>query len=152
MEERDKQPVKVLDRRHFTKEGSRREPAEAPEDAYRPAPLPDPPPAAPPGPAGAGSQEGQGPADAGAPGEPSLFSEFVISLSSSAFISLGQMPNPASGVVEPDLASAASMIDVLEMLKVKTRGNLTPYEAGLLEKIVYELKILYVEAMGQRRP
>jgi len=57
------------------------------------------------------------------------------------------VPDPVSGrKAEPNLAAAQQIIDILALLEQKTRGNLTAEERQLLEQIVYELRIRYVEA------
>jgi len=75
------------------------------------------------------------------------FSAFVISLSTQALIQLGEVPSPVSGQVERDLVVAKQMIDILGMLREKTRGNLDQGEEKLLEDALYDLRIRYVEAV-----
>lgn len=78
------------------------------------------------------------------------FSSFVLSLAATAAIHFGDRLEP--GETEPgpvDLLSAAQMIDILALLEVKTKGNLTPDEQQLLEAILYELRLRFVEAQGQ---
>ena len=77
------------------------------------------------------------------------FSTFVLSLGTSALYQLGQVGGPESGgaePAEPNLPIARQTIDTLEMLTEKTRGNLTDTESKLLESIVYELHMKFVEA------
>ena len=77
------------------------------------------------------------------------FSTFVLSLGTSALYQLGEIGDSAKGAeapVEPNLAIARQTIDTLEMLTEKTRGNLTDTESKLLESIVYELHMRFVEA------
>ena len=78
-----------------------------------------------------------------APPEPD-FNFFITTLSLQASISLGQVPNPATNKTEEDLVQAKFLIDTLGMLKEKTAGNLTPDETGLLENLLYELRMQYV--------
>ncbi|GJL80050.1 MAG: hypothetical protein NPINA01_30390 [Nitrospinaceae bacterium] len=73
------------------------------------------------------------------------FSTFVLSLTSSAFYHLGDMPDPATGQTETNLPAVQQTIDMLLMLKEKTKANLTPDEAKLLEQLIYELQMKYVE-------
>ena len=78
------------------------------------------------------------------------FSSFVLSLAATAAIHFGDRLEP--GETEPgpvDLVSAAQMIDILALLEVKTRGNLTPDEEQLLEAILYELRLRFVDAQVQ---
>ena len=73
------------------------------------------------------------------------FATFVISLSSSALIHLGIAPDPMTGEQKKDLAIAKQTIDMLAMLQEKTRGNLTEEEAQLMESMLYDLRMRYVD-------
>lgn len=75
------------------------------------------------------------------------FSTFVISLSTQALMHLGEIGNPLSGKVETDVPVAKQMIDILGMLKDKTRGNLNASEDRLMEDILFDLRMKYVEAV-----
>lgn len=78
------------------------------------------------------------------------FATFLISLSTSALYHLGLVAEPeGEPPPEPDLPMARQTIDLLEMLQEKTRGNLSDDEAQLLESMLYELRMQFVEA--QRR-
>ena len=80
------------------------------------------------------------------------FTAFVLSLASSAAIHLGDLPDPMSGrKAEPDLEGARQMIDILELLDAKTRGNLTAEERQVLEQVLYEVRMRYVSASGARK-
>ncbi|HET6438362.1 MAG TPA: DUF1844 domain-containing protein [Anaeromyxobacter sp.] len=73
------------------------------------------------------------------------FYTFVLSLASSAFVHLGDAPNPESGeVAQTDLPLAHQAIDILDMLREKTRGNLTPEEGKFLENLLTDLRLRYV--------
>ncbi len=77
------------------------------------------------------------------------FSTFVLSLGTSALYHLGGIGDSEGGSeepVEPNLPIARQTIDTLEMLTEKTRGNLTDAESKLLESILYELHMRFVEA------
>jgi hypothetical protein len=78
------------------------------------------------------------------------FSTFVISLSTQALMHLGEMPNPLSGKVETDVPVAKQMIDILGMLREKTRGNLDAGEEKLIEDILFDLRMRYVEAVKKK--
>ena len=73
------------------------------------------------------------------------FSTFLLGLSTQALLHLGEIPNPTSGQVERDLVAAQQVIDILGMLQAKTAGNLDETEAGLLEAVLYDLRMKYVE-------
>jgi hypothetical protein len=76
---------------------------------------------------------------------PVTFSTFLLGLSTQALLHLGEIPNPASGQVETDLIAAKQVIDILGILETKTRGNLDQAEQGLVESVLYDLRIRYVE-------
>lgn len=73
------------------------------------------------------------------------FSTFVMSLTSSAFYHLGDMPDPATGKKEVNLPAVQQTIDMLIMLREKTKGNLTEDENKLIEQLIYELQVKYVD-------
>jgi hypothetical protein len=78
------------------------------------------------------------------------FHTFVLSLGSSALLHLGELERPGAGGPEIDLPMAKNTIDILSMLQDKTRGNLTPEEQKLIEGLVYDLKLRYVEATSKK--
>ena len=84
--------------------------------------------------------------DAGG-GESGLsFAAFVLSLAHTTAVHLGDIPDPVSGQPsEPNLAGAFQMIEILALLEQKTRGNLTAEERQLLEQLLYELRMRFVE-------
>ena len=77
---------------------------------------------------------------------PADLSALLVMFANSALISLGAVPEP--GVAEPhvDLDRARSVIDILVMLRAKTQGNRTEQESRLLEEIVYDLQMRFVQA------
>jgi Domain of unknown function (DUF1844) len=78
------------------------------------------------------------------------FSTFVISLSTQALMHLGEIPNPLSGKSETDIAVAKQMIDILAMLQAKTGGNLDTGEESLIEDVLFNLRMKYVEAVKKK--
>ena len=76
------------------------------------------------------------------------FASFALSLGTSALYHMGLVGDPETGkpVAETKLALARQTIDTLEMLEAKTRGNLDAEEAKLLESLLYELRMRFVEA------
>jgi len=77
------------------------------------------------------------------------FTAFVLSLASTAAIHFGDLPDPISGQrSELNLDGAAQMIEILSLLDRKTRGNLTAEERQMLEQVLYELRVRFVEASG----
>ncbi|HVA77118.1 MAG TPA: DUF1844 domain-containing protein [Candidatus Binataceae bacterium] len=127
-EEKDK-GFKVQDRRRFSAEGELKpgdtdEPVTA---AAEPAPSPKP---------SGGAHHA----------EPEInFVTFVVGLSTEALAALGEMPDPATGKPSRDLRAAQQMIDIIAMLAEKTRGNLDPNEQSLVEAILFDLRMKYVE-------
>ena len=121
----------ITDRRAFTEEGDSREAAAA-------AAAVDPK-------ADSTAAPGQ------AAGEPPLglpavdFHTFVLSLGSSALLHLGELEHPDVGAPQMDLPLAKHTIDILAMLEEKTKGNLTPAEAKLIESLLYDLRLRFVE-------
>ncbi len=82
-----------------------------------------------------------------APSESMTFGAFVLSLSTSAAVHLGLAPSAECGEAPaPNLELARQTIDILEMLHVKTRGNLEPEELHLLESVLHDLRLRYVES------
>ncbi len=80
------------------------------------------------------------------------FTSFVLSLVSTAAIHFGDLPDPLSGEkTEPNLEGAAQMIEILALLDRKTRGNLTAEERQLLEQVLHELRLRFVEAASGQR-
>jgi uncharacterized protein DUF1844 len=117
---------RVTDRRRFTDEGEERSGVDEP-------PRPDAPDA---------SAEERPTAE---PNEPVTFLSFVLGLSTQAVLHLGEMPDPITGKTEQDLQAAKHLIDVLGILREKTKNNLEQGEEGLLESVLYDLRMRYVE-------
>jgi hypothetical protein len=77
------------------------------------------------------------------------FTAFVLSLASTAAVHFGDLPDPVSGKpLEPNLDGALQMIEILGLLDQKTRGNLTAEERQVLEQVLYELRMRFVEVSG----
>ena len=87
------------------------------------------------------------------PSEPAVsFAHFILSLGTTAAIHFGDLPDPATGEPgETNLAAASQMIDLIAMLQEKTRGNLEPAESKLLEDLLYDLRLRFVQAQQQPR-
>jgi hypothetical protein len=87
------------------------------------------------------------------PREPLTFSAFVLSLATTAAVHFGDLGDPESGEKpEPNLEGAAQMIDILGLLQEKTRGNLAPEEDQLLDQVLYELRMRFVEVRDAHPP
>jgi len=78
------------------------------------------------------------------------FSAFVLGLASSALIHLGVHQNPETGSIVIDLTLARQSIDVLAMLREKTRGNLSAEEEQLFSSVLSDLKMRFVEKSNSK--
>ena len=124
---------KVFDRRSFSTDGSRLEPAETPAEqpnteeegrsAGAVADWAEPSPAAP----------------------PVSFHTLVSYLATTAMFQLGLLAGPSGERIPLDLANARRTLDLLDILQEKTRGNLTPEEGKLLDDVLYELRLSFLE-------
>ena len=115
---------KVTDRRR------RQEPEDSPQPAASQAEAPPSP--APPGP----------------PTERSLAGLFMM-LASSAVVALGHAPDPLTGQRQIDLVQAADAIDLLLLLREKTEGHRSDGESQMLEELIYDLQLRYVQVTKQ---
>ena len=81
------------------------------------------------------------------------FIAFVLTLAHTTAVHLGDTEDPVSGhKMEPHLPAAQQMIDILSLLEEKTRGNLTAEERQLLEQLLYELRVRFVEVSKAGAP
>ena len=76
-----------------------------------------------------------------------LFANMVIQQTNMALIFLGRTPNPQTGEMIEDLDTAKMLIDQLEMLAVKTRGNLDARETALMNQSLTAIRMAFVEAV-----
>ncbi len=139
-EERER--IKVTDRRSFTIDGERRVP-DAPEETTTSEGSP---------------VRGQGfemhhpdasrPREEGAGGVD--FASFILSLASTAMIHLGEVEDPVHGRKEVNPAAARQLIDIIDMLRQKTRGNLDPREREILDGILAELQMAFASKASAR--
>ena len=90
---------------------------------------------------------GDGGPDSAATGLPAIdFSTFVLSLSTTALYQMGLIADPETQeTISPSREIAQQTIDTIEMLRAKTRGNLEPDEAKLIDSLLYELRLHFVE-------
>lgn len=77
------------------------------------------------------------------------FTTFVLSVSSAAFMGLGLTPKPGAENPEIDLELARQNIDLLEMIKEKTKNNLDADEQRLIDNLLFETRMRFVEAQKQ---
>ncbi len=76
---------------------------------------------------------------------PASFSELINSLALQVVMSLGLMTMPNGERIPPNLESAKFLIDTLDVLDQKTKGNLTPEEKHFLDQTLYDLRMAYVQ-------
>jgi Domain of unknown function (DUF1844) len=149
-EEQAEKAFIVSDKRLFTKEGARRD-SDTPREPLE-APLPPPPP--PPrreAPRAAEPQRQRPEPEAGTRRDlpPADFTMLVNMLVTNAMVFLGQMPAPGSQQYMRNLPQAQHMIDLLMVLREKTRGNLTPDEDQMMQDLLPQLQMAYVGASRQ---
>jgi hypothetical protein len=148
MAEDNQGSFKVTDRRLFNADGTLRDDALIEESA--PAPTPEPQPTIS---TGSGQSQRQfaaatapelQPDAADAEPEHTMFNEFLMGIASSAFIYLGLVEHPATGRRQVDMTAAKESIDMLVMLREKTKGNLTRGEDKFFDDLLSDLKMQYV--------
>ena len=145
-EERGRQTLKVTDRRHFTADGERRsELLDEPEEAVGTRVRPESP-----------AKEAAVPASGAGFERRSLdepegvdFTMLINAMAQPALLFLGEIPHPGTGKPTFNPEQARLQIDMLDLLRVKCRGNLSAEEEGLLERVLYQLRMLYVARTGQ---
>ena len=72
------------------------------------------------------------------------FASFLLSLATTGMVHLGEIPEPSTGQKSEDLEGARQMIEILDIMKVKTEGNLSGEESKLLENLLYELRMKFL--------
>lgn len=78
------------------------------------------------------------------------FTSFVLSISTSALVQMGLIPDPVSNETQKNMVLAKQQVDILEMLYEKTKGNLDDNEEKLMQQVLYELRMRYVEAQNKK--
>jgi hypothetical protein len=78
------------------------------------------------------------------------FPTFVLSVASAAMMGLGLAPRPEGGGSLVDLNLARQNIDLLEMIEVKTKNNLSDEEAQLLARVLFEVRSKFLEVSKQK--
>jgi hypothetical protein len=95
------------------------------------------------------AKEGGPPENADPQMPPASLELLVTSLATEALVALGQVPHPATGKVEPQRNLAKYLIDTLDMLKQKTAGNLSQSEHQVLDSVLHQLQLVFVETADQ---
>jgi hypothetical protein len=131
-ESEEQEGFRVTDKRSFQEDGAQRTPdvgAEKDEKAQ----------AKPPSEEKSETSEEKKP-----PLPPIDFPSYLLSYYTQGLVLLGEVPNPYSGSKEEDVDAAKHIIDILALLKEKTKGNLSQDEEKLLESVLYELRMKYM--------
>jgi Domain of unknown function (DUF1844) len=150
-DQEDKRGFKVQDRRRFSSEGETKEGGDAPSASGEAVEIKSRP-AAPQPETASKPQAAEHHAASHHSSEPPpelTFAAFLWSLSEQALAALGEVPDPSSGTVSRDLTMAQQMIDIIIMLREKTRGNLDAQEQAMLKEILSGLQMKYVELARQ---
>lgn len=84
-------------------------------------------------------------AEPAAPGSESDFLSFVSTLAMQALVAMGEVAHPQTGQPEPDLPQSRYLIDIIQLLSEKTKGNLSKEEAQELKTLLYELRVKFVK-------
>ena len=150
MAEEEEKPIRVVDRRMFTADGELRPEYQSTASDPAPPPAPaaaqPPAPASPPPPAAEAQAAEPPPPDEPAAGEPrTAFALIIQMLAMPAYAALGMVPDPASGRQRVVRAAAREMIDLVAVLEQKTRGNLSFEESNFLSRVLYDLRLAFVE-------
>ena len=90
------------------------------------------------------TEEAQAAPNAEIPNFEADFATFIYSLNTQALLFLGKIPNPISKKYEKDVGTAKYLIDTIDMLSKKTKGNLDENEAKLIENVLYDLRMAYI--------
>lgn len=80
-----------------------------------------------------------------------LFVQLILQFQTSAMIGLGKLPNPINNKIEKDLEAAKISIDMIDMIKAKTKGNLTEDEERLITQISKDLKLNYIDELNKEQ-
>jgi hypothetical protein len=130
--EEEEQSFRVTDKRSFTEDGQPAAPDAA--DKADSTPTTEPPSTSEPGTAGKEAP----------PRPPIDFPSYVLSYYTQGLVLLGEVPNPYTNKKEEDIDAARHTVDILSMLKEKTKGNLSQEEQQLLDSVLYELRMKFM--------
>ncbi len=80
-----------------------------------------------------------------------LFMQLVLMFQQAAWSHLGKVPNPITEKIERDLEQARMSIDMIDMLKTRTQGNISAEESGMLDHVLRELRLNYVDEVDKAK-
>ena len=78
-----------------------------------------------------------------------LFMQLVLQNQQLAMMSMGKLKNPVTDKIDRNLEFAKMSIDTLDMIAVKTKGNLSEYEDKFLNEVIKDLKLNYVDEVSK---
>jgi len=128
--DQEEQGFKVTDKRPFSEEGELRQEAVSEEPTAQGKSEPS-------ASAGGAKSPGEAPAKID-------FPSYILSYYTQGLVLLGEVPNPYTNKKEEDLEGAHHIVDILEMLQEKTKGNLAKEEGQLIESVLYELRMKFM--------
>lgn len=79
------------------------------------------------------------------PMPPASLELLITTLATEALVALGAVPHPATGELQAHRGQAQYLIDTIDMLREKTKGNLTPDEQQMIESVLHQLRLVFVE-------
>jgi len=80
-----------------------------------------------------------------------LFLQLILTFQTAAMQQMGKIKNPLTDKIEKNLEQAQMSIDMLDMLKAKTKGNLSDEETRTLDRIITELKLNYIDELEKTK-
>ena len=80
---------------------------------------------------------------------PASLELLLTTLGTEALVAMGQLPHPVTGQLHAQRNQAKYLIDTIEVLRDKTKGNLTPAEQQLVDSLLHQLRMLFVQTAGQ---
>jgi hypothetical protein len=131
-ESEEQEGFKVTDKRSFQEDGEEREPDVREKEDEKTQARPS------------TEEKGETSEQEKPPLPPIDFPSYVLSYYTQGLVLLGEVPNPYSGKKEEDVDAAKHIVDILTMLKEKTKGNLSQDEDKLLENVLYELRMKFM--------
>ena len=86
------------------------------------------------------------------PMPPASLELLLTTLATEALVALGEVPHPATGKVQYQPHQAKYLIDTVDVLRQKTKGNLTAAEQQAIDSLLHQLRMIFVEKMNQSQP
>jgi hypothetical protein len=150
MADKEKKDIKVTDKRKFDADGNLREEASttdeevSEQEEFESSDVSG-------GSVGGSHSQEAGGADVGDMPVKIDFSTFIMSLGSQTLMAMGVIPDPISQKAQQNLPAAQQLIDILQMLREKTKNNLEAGEITMFENLLYDLRMNYVHILEQAK-